>query len=184
VAPGAAINVNNGNPATATINPLVDALKKAVTDNKCAAISVSYGFCGTTNSFFTGTLDPILAQAAAQGQSVFISSGDDGAAGIVLNSAQTACVTGKSRNVSELSAPNSRLPMTVPITMSGARPNRSGMIPRALAAVAPVQSSRSLRGRLRSLQPTQSATFPISPWDRVQSRRAFIGATIIAAAPR
>jgi len=104
VAPGAAINVYIGNPATATINPLVDALKKAVTDNKCAAISVSYGFCGTTNSFFTGTLDPILAQAAAQGQSVFISSGDDGAAGIVLNSAQTACVTGKSRNVSELSA--------------------------------------------------------------------------------
>lgn len=104
VAPGAPIDVYVGNSATATIDPLVDALKKAVTDNQCGAISVSYGFCGTPNSFFTGTLDPILAQAAAQGQSVFISSGDDGAAGIVLNSAGTACVVGNSRSVSELSA--------------------------------------------------------------------------------
>jgi len=56
VAPGTAIYVYIGNPATATIDPLVDALQKAVTDNKCGAISISYGFCGTPNSFFTGTL--------------------------------------------------------------------------------------------------------------------------------
>jgi kumamolisin len=104
VAPGAAIEVYIGNPATAPIDPLVSALRKAVTDNKCGAISVSYGFCGASAAFFTGTLDPIFAQAAAQGQSVFISSGDQGAADIVLNSAGTACVVGKSRNVSEMAA--------------------------------------------------------------------------------
>lgn len=104
VAPGAAINVYIGNPATAAIDPLVDAMRKAVADNTCGAISVSYGYCGASASFFTGTLDPIFAQAAAQGQSVFISSGDQGAAGIVLNASGTACVAGNSRNVSEMSA--------------------------------------------------------------------------------
>src|ERR1700680_2769214 len=56
VAPGAAIEVYIGNPATAPIEPLVSALHKAVTDNKCGAISVSYGFCGASAAFFTGTL--------------------------------------------------------------------------------------------------------------------------------
>ena len=104
VAPGAAISVYIGKSATATIDPLTDAIKKAVTDNKCGAISVSYGFCGGPSSFYTGTLDPIFAQAAAQGQSVFVSSGDQGAADIVLNSSQTQCVVGTSRNVSEMAA--------------------------------------------------------------------------------
>ncbi len=104
VAPGAAISVYIGNPATATIDPLTDAINQAVTDNKCGAISISYGFCGGPSSFYTGTLDPIFAKAAALGQSVFISSGDQGAAGIVLNSAGTACVVGTSRNVSEMAA--------------------------------------------------------------------------------
>ena len=104
VAPGAALSVYIGDPATAVIDPLVDAINQAVTDNNCGAISVSYGFCGAPTSFFTGTLDPIFAQAAAQGQSVFISSGDQGAADIVLNTAGTACVVGTSRHVSEMAA--------------------------------------------------------------------------------
>jgi subtilase family serine protease len=104
VAPGAAISVYIGNPAAASVDPLVDAMRKAVNDNKCGTISVSYGYCGASSAFFTKTLDPIFAQAAAQGQSVFISSGDQGAAGIVLNASATACVAGTSRNVSEMSA--------------------------------------------------------------------------------
>jgi subtilase family serine protease len=104
VAPSAAVSVYIGNPASATIDPLVDALKRAVNDNTCGAISVSYGFCGASNSFYTGTLDPIFVQAAAQGQSVFISSGDYGAAGLVLNGSGTACVVGSSANVSEMAA--------------------------------------------------------------------------------
>ena len=104
VAPGAALSVYIGNAATSTINPLVDAVKKAVTDNKCGAISISYGFCGGSSSFYTGTLDPIFAQAAAQGQSVFVSSGDQGAAGLMVNSAGTACIVGTTANVSEMAA--------------------------------------------------------------------------------
>ena len=80
------------------------AIQRAVPDNACGAISISYGFCGESSAFYTGTLDPIFAQAAAQGQSVFVSSGDQGAAGIVLNIAQTQCVVGKTRNASEMSA--------------------------------------------------------------------------------
>jgi len=99
---GAALSVYIGNPRHFTIDPLADAIKKAVTDNRCGAISISYGYCGTTNSFFTGTLDPLFAQAAAQGQSVFVSSGDQGAAGIVLSG--NTCVAGTSPNVSEMSA--------------------------------------------------------------------------------
>jgi len=96
VAPGAPISVYIGN--------LTDAINRAVTDNQCGAISVSYGFCGGSSSFYTGLLDPIFAQAAAQGQSVFISSGDQGAAGIVVNAAGTRCVVGTSLNVSEMAA--------------------------------------------------------------------------------
>ncbi len=102
VARGAALSVYIGNSAHETIDPLTDAIKKAVVDNRCGAISISYGFCGTTNSFYSGTLDPLFAQAAAQGQSVFVSSGDEGAAGIVLSG--NTCVAGTSPHVSEMSA--------------------------------------------------------------------------------
>jgi subtilase family serine protease len=94
VAPQASISVYMGN--------LADAINQAVTDNKCGVISISYGFCGGSQSFYTETLDPIFAQAAAQGQSVFVSSGDQGAAGIVLNG--NRCVVGSSRNPSEMAA--------------------------------------------------------------------------------
>jgi len=104
VAPGAAVNVYIGNSATATIDPLVDALARAVKDNTCGAISVSYGFCGASNSFYNSTLDSIFVQAAAQGQSIFISSGDQGAAGLVLNGAGTACIVGTTPNVNEMAA--------------------------------------------------------------------------------
>jgi subtilase family serine protease len=97
VAPGAPISVYEG-------TSLFDAIAKAVNDNACGTISISYGFCGGSSSFYTSSLDSLFVKAAAQGQSVFVSSGDQGAAGIVLNSLGTACVTGTSRNVSEMAA--------------------------------------------------------------------------------
>jgi hypothetical protein len=97
VAPGAPISVYID-------GSLTNAIQRAVTDNTCGAISVSYSFCGASSSFYTGTLDPMFVQAAVQGQSVFISSGDQGAAGSVLNASATACVTATSRNVSEMAA--------------------------------------------------------------------------------
>src|SRR5216683_4242788 len=95
VAPGAPINVYIG-------TSLTDAITRPVIDNQCGAISISYAFCGGSPSFYTSTLDSTFAQAVAQGQSIFISSGDWGAAGLGLNGG--ACAAGTTRNVSEMSA--------------------------------------------------------------------------------
>ncbi|HTT75288.1 MAG TPA: protease pro-enzyme activation domain-containing protein [Candidatus Binataceae bacterium] len=100
VAPGAPITVYVGAGATA----LQDAIERAVSDDTCGAISISYEYCDTSSSFFTGTLDPIFAQAAAQGQSVFVASGDTGAAGIAEPAGAIGCSTGTSQNVSEMAA--------------------------------------------------------------------------------
>jgi hypothetical protein len=78
IAPGAPITVYIGNSAQAAVDPIADGIVKAVSDHVCGAIGVSFVFCGETDSFYTGTLDPILAEAASQGQSVFAASGDWG----------------------------------------------------------------------------------------------------------
>jgi len=60
---------------------LTNAITKAVQDNLCGAVSISFEFCSTSKAYFTSTLDTQFRQAAAQGQAVFISSGDNGAKG-------------------------------------------------------------------------------------------------------
>ena len=70
------------------------AMNAAVMQNKCGAISISMQTCGFPTAFYRGTLGPLFRQAAMQGQSVFISSGDRGA---------DACNLGV-RNVNELAA--------------------------------------------------------------------------------
>ena len=82
---------------------LYTSIQSSVTDNTCGAISISFIFCGSSSSFYTG-LDTLFAQAASQGQSVFISSGDWGAAGLAYDSTNNTCVTGTTRNASELAA--------------------------------------------------------------------------------
>ncbi len=95
VAPGA--------PQRFYLGDIVEGISTAVSDNACSAINISFGFCGASDGFYT-SMDSIFAQAAAQGQSVFVSSGDQGAAGLVVNSAGTECVAGTSRNVNEIAA--------------------------------------------------------------------------------
>jgi subtilase family serine protease len=98
-APGAPITAYLGAGANGT----VDALVRAVSDNSCGAISLSFEFCGAGASFFSGTLDPVLAQAEAQGQAVFAATGDEGSAGVKATS--SGCVTGTGPpRVSELAA--------------------------------------------------------------------------------
>jgi subtilase family serine protease len=94
-APGASIVYHLG-------NDLVSDIAGAVTDNACGAISISYTFCSPTASLIEYTLDPLFKQAAAQGQSVFVSSGDNGAAGDVISG--NTCAAGNSRSVNEMSA--------------------------------------------------------------------------------
>ncbi len=94
-APGAAIVYHLG-------SDLVSDISGAVTDNQCGAISISYAFCSPSASLIENTLDPLFKQAAAQGQTVFVSSGDNGAAGQVISG--SSCVAGSSKSVNEMSA--------------------------------------------------------------------------------
>jgi subtilase family serine protease len=83
---------------------LTDAIARAITDNRCGVIEISYAFCGATANLFTSTLDPLFAQAAAQGQSVLVASGDTGATGLELNASLGACVPARRRGVNEMAA--------------------------------------------------------------------------------
>jgi subtilase family serine protease len=102
VAPAATQNYYLGDSNTAVLGAVVDAIKRAVTDNACSVISVSFALCGGSAAFFLGTIDPIYVQAAAQGQSVFVSSGDQGSAGVVFDPVHNKCMTGTSPHANEL----------------------------------------------------------------------------------
>jgi subtilase family serine protease len=101
VAPGSSIRIYLGNQKNSA-SAILDAIHAAVTEKNspCGAISVSFSFCGGSKSFYK-TQNGFFAQAASQGQSVFVATGDDGAAGLKLNS-KGKCVTGTSRNINEL----------------------------------------------------------------------------------
>ncbi len=101
-APGAPIKVYIGNLASQTIDPLTDALLRAVSDNSCGTISFTYFFCDGSFSFYSTTLGNAMTQAATQGQTVFAATGDWGSAG--LTSSAGKCVTATTQNVSEMAA--------------------------------------------------------------------------------
>ena len=95
--------VASGAPQKFFLGSITNGISAAVSDNTCSAINISFGFCGAGSGFYS-YMDSVFSQAAAQGQSVFVSSGDQGAAGLVVNSAGTACVAATSRNVNEVAA--------------------------------------------------------------------------------
>ena len=82
---------------------LYTSIQKSVTDNVCGAISISFIYCSSSSSFFIG-LDTLFAQAATQGQSVFVGSGDWGAAGLQYDSTTNSCVIGTTANANEMAA--------------------------------------------------------------------------------
>ncbi len=95
-APGAPIKVYIGNDATAsTGSGLIDALNKAVQENQCSSIVLSFGFCGVTNNFYE-SVNSTFAQAAGQGQAVFVAAGDDGANGLIFKKKNQGCVLASS----------------------------------------------------------------------------------------
>jgi hypothetical protein len=96
-APGASINFYLGSDLIADIT-------SAVSDNFCGTISLSYQFCGLTQSFMMNTMDPVFMQATAQGQSIFVSSGDNGSAGLGYNSSNNTCTSSTVAAVNEMSA--------------------------------------------------------------------------------
>ena len=94
-APGASIVFHYG-------SDLIAAISGAVSDNTCGAINISFALCGPSQSLITNTVHGLFLQAAAQGQSVFVSSGDQGAAGLSVSG--DLCIDSFSRSVNELSA--------------------------------------------------------------------------------
>ncbi|HVN30050.1 MAG TPA: protease pro-enzyme activation domain-containing protein [Candidatus Binataceae bacterium] len=80
-------------------DPLASDIAAAVNDNKCGIISISFSYCAASSIEFTGVLDPLFQKAAAQGQSVFVSSGDEGAADL-----DAECDASGARGVNEMSA--------------------------------------------------------------------------------
>ncbi len=105
VAPGSSIRMYLGDQKHTSSSAILDAIHAAVTDKSnplCSAVSISFSFCGGSKRFYK-TQNGFFAQAAAQGQSVFVATGDTGAAGLKLSSSGR-CVTGTSRNINEIGA--------------------------------------------------------------------------------
>ena len=105
VAPGSRIRVYLGDESHAQSSAILDAIHAAVTEknNPCSAISISFGFCGGSKRFYK-TQNGFFAQAASQGQAVFVATGDTGAAGLQLNKRTNTCIVGNKRNLNELAA--------------------------------------------------------------------------------
>jgi len=91
VAPGAAQRFHLG-------GNLLDDISGAVSDS-CDVISISFAFCGPPSGY-AASVDRLMKKAAALGKSVFVSSGDDGAAGYSM----TNCQPGNRPSVSEMAA--------------------------------------------------------------------------------
>jgi hypothetical protein len=92
VAPKATVNLYIAG-ASDLIDPLELAALRAIEDNQASVLSVSFGECevylgNAGNQFWAG----LWEQAAAQGQTVFVSSGDSGS--VCSSSASTVSVSG------------------------------------------------------------------------------------------
>ena len=101
---------------------LVNNISAAVNTNLCGAITISFTICASSNSLFTNTLDPIFSKAASQGQSVFVATGDDGAAGVVFDSNSGGCVIANTQTVNEMAAD----PNVTAVGGTGFNPNFDG----------------------------------------------------------
>jgi pro-kumamolisin-like protein len=78
-APGAPLTFYLGNLKVSS-TALLDAFQLAETDNTCGTISVSFYVCDTSGGYYALAFELSAMKAAAQGQSVFVSSDDFGSA--------------------------------------------------------------------------------------------------------
>jgi subtilase family serine protease len=88
IAPGAQIVLYAGNHPALGTQGLVNTLVAATTDNRCPVISISWAQCGVPKSFFH-MLDNYYRRGAAQGQTIFVATGDVGVAGPTLFNRKT-----------------------------------------------------------------------------------------------
>ena len=107
IAPGAQINIYLTDFNTPPYKPnfitsTVDSLQTAVNQDTCSALSISIESCGLSEAFYTVELHAIYEQAAAQGQTVFVAEGDQGAA--EFQPSAIGCSTGTLPHVNELAS--------------------------------------------------------------------------------
>jgi hypothetical protein len=100
-APGAELDLYLADENAAVYGPVYDALRAAVTANRCSVISISFSVCSSDPAWQANNFAPLFAQAAMQGQSVIVASGDQGAAGLVYSPATHACVLGSQGTTEE-----------------------------------------------------------------------------------
>jgi len=95
-APGAQVLfIYTGTTASATNNGVFTAMLYAITNNLAPILTLSYGGCEAQNaSYATSVMEPILAQAASQGQTILVSSGDQGPASCEPTTNNTTTATG------------------------------------------------------------------------------------------
>ncbi len=103
IAPGSNIRIYLGNQKKAQSSAILDAIHAAVKEKNgpCSAISISFSFCGGSKGFYK-TQSNLFAQAAAQGRSVFVATGDLGAAGVKFNPQRGTCSPATSKGINEL----------------------------------------------------------------------------------
>jgi hypothetical protein len=98
VAPGATVNLYIASwdtVADALDDPLILAARRAIEDNQADVLSVSFGECeGEIGGADNLILAALWEQAAAQGQTVLVSSGDNGSAGCENAATQFAAIYG------------------------------------------------------------------------------------------
>lgn len=101
LAPGAQIVLYAGNYPALQTQGLVTTLIAATTDNRCPVISISWAQCGVPKSFFR-MLDNYYRRGAAQGQTIFVATGDVGVAGPTLFNRRTGgCQVPKKPTIEE-----------------------------------------------------------------------------------
>jgi subtilase family serine protease len=108
IAPGSDIRIYLGNQNRSKSSAILDAIQAAVMEKNgpCSAISISFSFCGGSKGFYK-TQSNLFEQATAQGRSVFVATGDLGAAGLKFNAHQGTCAPATTKGINELAgSPN------------------------------------------------------------------------------
>jgi subtilase family serine protease len=100
LAPGAEIVLYAGNYPTLGTQGLVNTLIAATTDNRCPVITISWAQCGMPKSFFK-MLDNSYKRGAAQGQTIFVATGDVGVAGPTNGKKGGGCQIPSKPNIEE-----------------------------------------------------------------------------------
>jgi len=100
IAPGAKIVLyaaNAGDLAPDPAQALVDTAMAAVTDttNHCKSVAISWAQCGEPTSFYTNLETNVFKPGAAEGQSIFVATGDLGTAAPPLGSCTVPTKSGK-----------------------------------------------------------------------------------------